>query len=357
MKLFSTITLFVFWGTATSYASPKLKVEVIQQGSLDYGTVMNKNGVIAIARVDGTKLWTPETGFKNLINITSNGILAGLQAWDINEMGQVTGIATTVEAGVGIQRAFIASEDKPLVLLENHVNVGSRHGVGRSINNFGTVQGSGNRGWDGVSYGLSGTFTTWSAPNHVPVSPSFGYGENFINDAGVCLSNYGSIFAPGATTFTRVQAPSNVTSVNTKVITNGGRIYGSTNTAAFQKFARVWSTDGTLLYTGTNIGNVLDATDAGDAVLGYLGSTTSIWNPIAGTVTPINSMLDDDALANGWQIGLATHISNQGHILASATDNNGVGHTVRLTPVPEPATIFALSAGMAGILARRRKRS
>ncbi len=352
-------TPFLLAGMTCCYASPRLKVEVIGQLGPIGAAVMNKNGVVAVSRFDGEDLWTPETGFRSINRTTANGVTAGLQLLDINEQEQVTGICT-IDGPQDIQRAYIASVSAPLVILANHP--GSNHGVGMSINNHGTVQGSGARypDFDG-GYINGGVATTWMGPNYSALMSlqSGGQSETFINDQNICLGSGGFIFTPGAQSLTRLQVPSlSGLGFSTKIITDGGRIVGTTtSTTTFETLSRVWSTNGNLLYTSAMAWSIKDANDAADAIIATNGTRSQIWNPIAGTITPVQSLLDENAIADGWQVNIGYNISNAGHILALAKNSSGVDHYVRLSPVPEPATILALSAGMAGILARRRRRS
>jgi hypothetical protein len=58
--------------------------------------------------------------------------------------------------------------------------------------------------------------------------------------------------------------------------------------------------------------------------------------------------------ASGFEIRQAFDVNDAGQILAYARRNGQGGYTVRLDPVPEPATMLALGAGLAALARRRR---
>lgn len=81
----------------------------------------------------------------------------------------------------------------------------------------------------------------------------------------------------------------------------------------------------------------------------------SLWNPISGESAVLANLIEPGAA--GWEMTWYDDMNDNLQIVGKARNAQGQNWVVRLDPVPEPATILALSAGLAGILARRRKRS
>lgn len=153
-------------------------------------------------------------------------------------------------------------------------------------------------------------------------------------------------------------------------VTEGGLIYGASvrtapGTLPFRYFIEIFSPTGQRLHSFSRNDyspmQVRAISDSG-VMLGLDSRVTvdewgpmSLWNPISGESAVLANLIEPGAA--GWEMTWYDDMNDNLQIVGKARNAQGQNWVVRLDPVPEPATLLALSAGMAGILARRRKRN
>ena len=81
------------------------------------------------------------------------------------------------------------------------------------------------------------------------------------------------------------------------------------------------------------------------------GEEGFLWTEQTGMLS-FNSLVVDGAT---WRIQRARAINDLGYVVANALDGDGRVHAVLLTPVPEPAAGVLMAAGLATLLAWRRR--
>ena len=365
MKKVSIFALLLTMSVESHALSP-LKLEVIGLENDISAVRINNQGKIAYSRYDGISvIGDLHTGFSTFAPVAGYSSLSA-RITDLNDRGQVTGVAYYNNGVQNIRAAFragIGEETRYLANLPHPENFGAGH----RINNHGTVVGTGIfTGFLGIGDAReTGPLTYWSDANGLaPIQhPTFpGDGRNTINDEGY-VSDGGRLGRIGQSNFVTMNGI--FSSGGVSKITNGGFVAGiSRQTTGGNASLEIWNFAGVRKWSKIfpNYVNpvVIDATDDAKSVLtlGGTGTTFSepaIWSPLTGTITGVGSLLDSQAASQGWQPTFMSDMNNAGQMVGYAT-KNGTSYAVLLSPVPEPATLIALGAGIAGILARRQRR-
>lgn len=153
-------------------------------------------------------------------------------------------------------------------------------------------------------------------------------------------------------------------------INDAGKVVGDADINIYRDFhATVWNgttaTDLGTLSGGTR-SSALDINNA-DQIVGYSWTTDASTDPLGiptthailwngTTMTDLNSLLDLDAVSEGWTVTQATGINDQGWIVGDAI-KSGQRVAVLLIPIPEPETyiMFMAGLGLLGFMARHKK--
>jgi probable HAF family extracellular repeat protein len=229
-------------------------------------------------------------------------------ASDINDAGQVTGVANT---SAGASHAFLYSNDQMMDL----GTLGGSYSGASAINN---------------AEQITGTSYTSTGPAH-----AFLYSNGQMIDLGTLGQSY--ISSSGAD------------------INNSGQVTGDSSMSNGASRAFLYS-NGQMIDLGT-LGNSIFGNDsyggaindAGQVVGSY--GTGSFFHPFLysnGQMVDLNNLIDP---ALGITLTGATDINNYGQIVANGEEGTSPGvHAFLLTPVPEPHTGALLGISLLALL-------
>jgi hypothetical protein len=140
---------------------------------------------------------------------------------------------------------------------------------------------------------------------------------------------------------------------------SGGSIDGSLNYHALVPC--VWQDDGstnaqtsdaTELQTSGGGGIAIELNGAGVIVGQDYNKGASLWTPNGDGTYQLLDLNSTLAPGSGWHLTKATYITDSGDIFGVG-EYQGQARAFHLTPLPEPATILALGAGILGLLRRK----
>ena len=324
------------------------------QGAIQYSvTLLNPDGIYTRAygmndagQVVGAIWSSPAHAFlyQNGVkrDLGSIGSGASSAAYAINARGQVAGYSVT------------NSRDE-------HAAIFAGNGL---VQDLGTLGGFESIAWgindSGQAVGRSDTATgamhafLYTPQQGMRDLATFDANANGINNAGTVV---GYAYFPGVTINHAFQytaaggmrdlvGPGGPESMAT-AINAAGQIVGYSGGHAV-----MWNPDGSLRNLGapTVSGMALAINNAGQAV-GVANDHAVIWNGSA--MLDLNTVIDP---RRGWVLYYATGINSAGQIAAwgAAPETGGSAEAAfLLTPVPDPATMILMAAGLLGLLSRR----
>ena len=268
----------------------------------------------------------------------------------INDKGQVVGYSATAE---GPTRATTWKNGQIAAL----PTLGGLHSFARDINNAGQIAGQSDTGAYTPIGGNIYHATRWD--NGVPMdlgtlggTHSAGLAINargeVVGDSlaarGSNLGNQATLWSEGAATRLDIARFSIATAVNDK-----GQVVGYEGGGR----AFLWDNGVTTLLPGGWGGQAYDINNVGQIIgAGGSGAGPVLWE--GGTMTELNSLLDDESRAAGWTVLEANAINDHGWIVGVASNSDYVywGDSriaYLMMPVPEPATVLLMLAGLAAI--------
>lgn len=134
----------------------------------------------------------------------------------------------------------------------------------------------------------------------------------------------------------------------------GGRIVGYSRTTSFAFRAITWapgSTSAIAMSALSGLGHTQAlALNNLNQMVGVSAGKAAIWTN-ATTVADLNSLVAPGS--TGWNLQIATDINGAGQIVGTGI-YNGKGRAFLATPVPEPASIGGVLAGLLAIVRRRK---
>ena len=320
-------------------------------GTVQSAQAFDVNDAGQVVGIAGNRAFLWQSGTKTALGTLANGSAAS--ASGINEAGQVVGYAALTTPPSGTHAALWSSGTITDLTPEVPVNQGA---AATAVNEAGQVVGN-------ISYG---TAFLWQN-NALTFLGDLGGGFSFandINDAGVVVgSSYTSQMTPlGLMQHPFVWKDGVMTDLGllagaedggAAAINNLGQIVGSsgrTDPDTYESFynAFFYSSDGgmTKLPVPSSEAYAGDINDAG-VVVGSMRAGGGVsnfhaWVYIDGVVTNLNTLVPAGI---GLHIAYANAINNAGQIAATAFDAQGHYHAVLLTPGVGPPPTPAVSIG------------
>jgi hypothetical protein len=361
MRHILAIAVLTFAGVS-AHGYSRYKVTPMYQSFGDERQYISKSGAISSA---SGALWTESQGLHYLptsaygngtyvLNISDSGIVCGTIEIGYGPNDPKVGFTYTAESGY----TYYSRPGSSRIAVHDINAQGYAVGGGVSIS----------------STSFAGALSYWSPGNTTtPVMTTFDMQGSYlqITDSNWVYSGFGGnceeigqIGGPPV----RPQFSGEPMRRNVFHVTEGGLIYGASSRTApgtmpFRYFIEIFSPTGQRLHSFSRNDyspmQVRAISDSG-VMLGLDSRVTvdewgpmSLWNPISGESAVLANLIEPGAA--GWEMTWYDDMNDNLQIVGKARNAQGQNWVVRLDPVPEPATILALSAGMAGILARRRK--
>ncbi|HWA84025.1 MAG TPA: PEP-CTERM sorting domain-containing protein [Fimbriimonadaceae bacterium] len=246
-------------------------------------------------------------------------------AWGINDANQIVG---TADLSTNTQHAFLYDGTMH--------DLGTLYGVSEAmgLNNLGQVV--------GFYFATDGTDHAFlysdGAMTDLGLGPSAAYA---MNDSGQIVGRASGAFVMtgGTTTF----LPGGLVAYATNRF---GHAAGLATNGSFLYDGSTMHFIGGFTATGLNDSDVIVGSgDVGGALHGFVHSGASTQD--------LNTVLDSSG--TGWTVDDAHAVNNSGWIAATGHTSSGYPHALVLVPVPEPAAILALSAGVVFLIKGRRR--
>jgi probable HAF family extracellular repeat protein len=309
--------------------------------------------------------------------VTDLGAASGGNSWayGINDAGQIVG--ASLPAGDTSQHATIWTNGTPTLL---PTPAGSFSGAG-SINNAGQIVGNyftadnfdttqpliWNNGVVSTLPSVAGTFTTASAINNAGlVAGQVNHTDGGLPGEPYDMLGHAIVWRDGALSDQSSLGPDSETYVNS--INDLGQMVGEAEPAGIKHVmhAVLWDANGVhdLGTTGAEFSDANDINNLGQIVgsLTFSGvnapAHAALWDH--GNLIDLNTLLDADAVAEGWELMSANGINDNGWIIGNARNLlTGAQAEFLLQPsaVPEVAALpsWLLGLGLMTLALRRRR--